>query len=79
MECCYRRDCVRNMVAASPVIAEYSPVFEPCKDMLDASAVTSMDAPRSVAQDRATAKSRRLELADTSISTVGEDPAMLPA
>ena len=63
-------------VAATSMIAEYSPVLEPRDGMLDTSPASTMRTPRAVTDDTTSAKAGSDELANATIAAVGKHPSV---
>jgi hypothetical protein len=72
-------ECVVEVVPSPAMIAEYAPCLEAGDCVLDACPTSAMTTPRAVADDAVTVKRRRDELGDAAITTVSEDPLVIPA
>ena len=59
------------------MITKHAPILESCNRVFDSCASTSVPPPVRVANDRATSKSRREQLRDATVSTIGEHPTVM--
>ena len=70
---------ISQVTSATAMVSQDAPVLETSNCVLDAGSASTMATPAPVAQDPVSAKHRRDELGDGTVSTVGQNATMLLA